>query len=173
MGFFSKKPEAESTQPPRNPNNTVAFRILAIGYITYLCVNIVKLYIAGGPDAPSLTALILGMSLPVTPLQIRSASIRTQSTPASVSSRAQSSPAIPPPTISTWVFNSCSGLGNRGSSPSFRQMDSIIFHHLGSVWSIRARFKHCIFFPVFHNLYRVMNVETTTLENIPFLDPSG
>ena len=61
MGFFSKKPEAESTQPPRNPNNTVAFRILAIGYITYLCVNIVKLYIAGGPDAPSLTALILGI----------------------------------------------------------------------------------------------------------------
>ena len=63
MGFFSKKPEAESTQPPRNPNNTVAFRILAIGYITYLCVNIVKLYIAGGPDAPSLTALILGIAV--------------------------------------------------------------------------------------------------------------
>lgn len=64
MGFFSKKPEAEKeNQPPRNPNNTVAFRLLAVGYITYLCINIVKLYIAGGPDAPSLTALVLGIAV--------------------------------------------------------------------------------------------------------------
>ena len=61
MGLFNKKPEANSDQPPRNPNNTVAFRILAIGYISYLCVNIVKLYLEGGPEAPSLTALILGV----------------------------------------------------------------------------------------------------------------
>ena len=60
MGFFSKKPEAEN-QPPRNPNNTVAFRLLAVGYITYLAYSIVKMYIEGGPDAPSLTALILGV----------------------------------------------------------------------------------------------------------------
>ena len=62
MGFFNKNPEAEAVkQPPRNPNNTVAFRLLAIGYVAYLGVNIVKLYIEGGPDAPSLTALILAM----------------------------------------------------------------------------------------------------------------
>ena len=61
MGLFNKKPEANSDQPPRNPSNTVAFRILAIGYISYLCVNIIKLYNAGGPDAPSLTALVLGI----------------------------------------------------------------------------------------------------------------
>ena len=61
MGLFNKKPEANSDQPPRNPNNTVAFRILAIGYISYLCINIIKLYNAGGPDAPSLTALVLGI----------------------------------------------------------------------------------------------------------------
>ena len=62
MGFFSKKPEADTpAQPPRNPNNTVAFRLLAIGYIAYLCVNIIKLYIAGGSDAPSVTALVLGV----------------------------------------------------------------------------------------------------------------
>ena len=62
MGFFNKKQDAaESNQPPRNPNNTVAFRLLAVGYIAYLCVSIVKLYMAGGPDAPSLTALILGI----------------------------------------------------------------------------------------------------------------
>lgn len=63
MGLFNKKPEANSDQPPRNPNNTVAFRILAIGYISYLCVNIIKLYNAGGPDAPSLTALVLGIAV--------------------------------------------------------------------------------------------------------------
>ena len=62
MGFFSKKPESEAeNQPPRNPNNTVAFRLLAIGYIGYLCMNIVKLYTEGGPEAPSVTALILGV----------------------------------------------------------------------------------------------------------------
>lgn len=62
MGFFSKKPETEAEkQPPRNPNNTVAFRLLAIGYISYLCFNIVKLYMDGGPEAPSVTALILGV----------------------------------------------------------------------------------------------------------------
>jgi len=63
MGFFSKPQNNEQqSQPPRNPNNTVAFRVLAIGYVLYMCVNIIKLYIAGGPDAPSLTALILGVA---------------------------------------------------------------------------------------------------------------
>ena len=62
MGFFNKKQDAkESNQPPRNPSNTIAFRLLAVGYVAYLCINIVKLYIAGGPDAPSLTGLILGL----------------------------------------------------------------------------------------------------------------
>ena len=63
MGFFSKKPEAEGEkQPPRNPSNIVAFRLLAIGYVSYLCINIVKLYVAGGPDAPSVLALVLGIA---------------------------------------------------------------------------------------------------------------
>ena len=61
MGFFSKKPANDEPQAPRNPNNIVAFRVLAIGYIGYMCVNMIKLYTEGGPDAPSLTALILGM----------------------------------------------------------------------------------------------------------------
>lgn len=64
MGFFNKKSETEEEQrAPRNPNNTVAFRLLAIGYIGYMCVNIVKLYTEGGPDAPSLTGLIAGVGL--------------------------------------------------------------------------------------------------------------
>ena len=62
MGFFNKTPNDEAVkQPPRNPSNIVAFRLLAIGYIAYLCINIVKLYIAGGPDAPSVIALVLGV----------------------------------------------------------------------------------------------------------------
>ena len=64
MGLFNKAPASEGEkQVPRNPNNTVAFRVLAIGYILYMCVNIVKLYMEGGPEAPTLTALILGVGL--------------------------------------------------------------------------------------------------------------
>lgn len=61
MGFFSKKNENEEKSTPRNPSNLAMFRILAIGYVSYLCVNMVKLYLAGGPDAPTLTTLILGL----------------------------------------------------------------------------------------------------------------
>ena len=64
MGFFNKKQDdQQSNQPPRNPSNTIAFRLLAIGYVTYLCINIVKLYMAGGPDAPSITGLVLGLTV--------------------------------------------------------------------------------------------------------------
>ena len=64
MGFFNKNPEVEGEkQPPRNPSNIVAFRLLAIGYVAYLCINIVKLYIAGGPEAPSVLALVLGIAV--------------------------------------------------------------------------------------------------------------
>lgn len=64
MGFFNKKQEAaESNQPPRNPNNIVAFRLLAIGYVGYLLINTIKLYTAGGPDAPSLGMLIFAIVL--------------------------------------------------------------------------------------------------------------
>ena len=64
MGFFNKNQDAQqSNQPPRNPNNTIAFRLLAVGYVAYLCINIVKLYLAGGPDAPSITGLVLGLAV--------------------------------------------------------------------------------------------------------------
>lgn len=64
MGFFNKKQDdQQGNQPPRNPNNTVAFRLLAVGYVTYLCISMVKLYLAGGPDAPSLTTLVLGLAV--------------------------------------------------------------------------------------------------------------
>ena len=63
MGFFSKKPANDEPQAPRNPNNTVTFRVLAIGYIGYMCVNMIKLYTEGGPDAPSLTMLIASIAV--------------------------------------------------------------------------------------------------------------
>lgn len=66
MGLFNKNDanaQAEEKRTPRNPSNTVAFRVLAIGYIGYMCVNMIKLYTAGGPDAPSLPGLIAGVAL--------------------------------------------------------------------------------------------------------------
>ena len=62
MAFFTKKTEEENT-PPRNPSNVVMFRVLAIGYVAYLCVQMVKSYTAGGPDAPSLAMLIGGVAV--------------------------------------------------------------------------------------------------------------
>ena len=62
MAFFSKKTEEENT-PPRNPSNVVMFRVLAIGYVGYLCVQMIKTYLAGGSDAPSLPMLIGGVAV--------------------------------------------------------------------------------------------------------------
>lgn len=62
MGFFSKNKATDNeAQPPRNPNNIATFRLIAVVYVSYLCINMVKLYIEGGPEAPSLAALIIGL----------------------------------------------------------------------------------------------------------------
>ena len=61
MGFFNKPQNTDENTPPRNPNNLAMFRILAIGYVSYLCFNMVKLYLTGSPDAPSLSTLIIGL----------------------------------------------------------------------------------------------------------------
>ena len=63
MGFFNKNQDAEQSKAPRSPGNLAMFRVLAIGYVGYLCINMVKLYLAGGSDAPSLTTLILGLAV--------------------------------------------------------------------------------------------------------------
>lgn len=62
MGFFSKNTDEEKTTP-RNPSNVAMFRVLAVGYVAYLCIQMVKTYTAGGPDAPSLPMLIGGLVL--------------------------------------------------------------------------------------------------------------
>ena len=61
MGFFNKNNNED--QAPRNPSNTVMFRVLAIGYVAYLCIQMIKTYTAGGPDAPSLPVLIIGVGV--------------------------------------------------------------------------------------------------------------
>lgn len=64
MALFKKNNAAqEADQAPRNPNNAVMFRLLAVGYVIYLCVQMVQTYTAGGPDAPSLGMLIAGVGL--------------------------------------------------------------------------------------------------------------
>lgn len=62
MGLFSNRSSQEQ-QAPRNPSNLVMVRLLAVGYVLYLCVSMVKLYLAGGPDAPSLPMLVLGLAV--------------------------------------------------------------------------------------------------------------
>lgn len=64
MGLFNKKQTNEQeNRAPRNPNNVVMFRVLAVGYVGYLCIQMVKTYTEGGPDAPSLPMLIGGLVL--------------------------------------------------------------------------------------------------------------
>ena len=64
MAFMNKKNTEEDTnQMPRNPNNQVMFRLLAVGYVAYLCIQMIQLYLEGGADAPSLGLLIGGVAL--------------------------------------------------------------------------------------------------------------
>ena len=64
MGLFNKKQTNEQeNRAPRNPSNVAMFRVLAVGYVGYLCIQMVKTYTEGGPDAPSLPMLIGGLVL--------------------------------------------------------------------------------------------------------------
>lgn len=64
MAFFKKNsPAEEADQTPRNPNNMIMFRLIAVFYVGYLCVQMVKTYTAGGPDAPSLGMLVGGIAI--------------------------------------------------------------------------------------------------------------
>ena len=62
MGFFNKQ-SSEENSAPRNPSNIVMFRLLAVAYVGYLCIQMVKTYTEGGSDAPSLPMLIGGLLL--------------------------------------------------------------------------------------------------------------
>ena len=62
MGLFNKNDNNEQ-RAPRSPGNVLIFRLLAVGYVGYLCVQMVQTYLQGGPDAPSLTMLITGIAV--------------------------------------------------------------------------------------------------------------
>lgn len=62
MAFFKRNKSAEENdQPPRNPNSAAAFRALAVGYVLYLCFQMIQIYLQGGPEAPSLLMLVLSV----------------------------------------------------------------------------------------------------------------
>lgn len=64
MGLFNfkqKEKKEKKETPPRNPNTMVMIRLLAVGYVLYTVWEIIKLYIAGGEDAPKLWMVILSV----------------------------------------------------------------------------------------------------------------
>ena len=64
MAFFKNNSPADGAdQTPRNPNNMIMFRLLAVFYVGYLCIQMIKTYTAGGPDAPSLGMLVGGIAI--------------------------------------------------------------------------------------------------------------
>ena len=61
FNFGKKKQEEVDDQMPQNPGNPstmIMFRVLAIGYVLWILKDLVKAYIAGGEEAPSLPLLI-------------------------------------------------------------------------------------------------------------------
>jgi len=61
MGLFKKNEEQEAR--PVNPKNTMLIRALAVGYLLYTVYNMIRLYMEGGEDAPSLGLLIAAVVL--------------------------------------------------------------------------------------------------------------
>ena len=69
MGWFQKKQpqepgaETEKPSPARNPDNVFMFRMVAVAYVLYTVWKTIKLYLAGGEDAPRLWMLCLSTVL--------------------------------------------------------------------------------------------------------------
>lgn len=62
MGLFNfgkKKETQEENRQPGNPTTMILFRLLAVGYVLWMYKDIVKAYIEGAADAPSLTMVIV------------------------------------------------------------------------------------------------------------------
>ena len=68
MGLFNfKKKEQEEAveetpRQPGNPGAMVTVRVLAAGYLLWMLKDIIKMYIEGGPEAPSIW-LVIGASV--------------------------------------------------------------------------------------------------------------
>lgn len=54
-------PKEEKEKRPVNPNTLLGVRVLAVGYLIYCLWSIVKMYMEGGEEAPSLWLLILAI----------------------------------------------------------------------------------------------------------------
>lgn len=62
MNWFQKKrtDTADATPAvPKNPDNALIFRLIAVAYVLYLVWQCVQAFLAGGEGAPSLTAVII------------------------------------------------------------------------------------------------------------------
>lgn len=61
MGLFNfgKKNTQEENRQPGNPTTMIFFRLLAVGYVLWIWKDLIKAYIEGGADAPSLTMVIV------------------------------------------------------------------------------------------------------------------
>ena len=59
----NKKPQEQKTdfRKTNDANRVLIFRLIAMGAVLYWLFGIVKAYIAGGPEAPSLTLLIIAI----------------------------------------------------------------------------------------------------------------
>ena len=58
--LFKKK---EKEERPVNPNTLLGVRVLAVGYLSYCLWSIIKMYMEGGEEAPSLWLLILAIAV--------------------------------------------------------------------------------------------------------------
>ena len=56
MGLFRKN--EETNDRPRNPDTYFMFKLLAAGYLLYLLWDIIKMYMAGGADQPSVLLMV-------------------------------------------------------------------------------------------------------------------
>ena len=66
MGLFNfgKKKNADveedqTPQQPGNPTTMILFRALAVGYVLWMLKDVIKAYIAGGPEAPSTLLVVV------------------------------------------------------------------------------------------------------------------
>lgn len=62
MGLFQKNQEAQSSRP-KNPDNYFMFKLLAAGYLLYLLWDIIKMYMAGGADQPSVLLMVCSFAV--------------------------------------------------------------------------------------------------------------
>lgn len=60
MAWFKKNTDEEETPRPRNEKAMLTIRAIAAVYLFYLAYDMVRLYMEGGPDQPSIGLLIGG-----------------------------------------------------------------------------------------------------------------